>query len=278
MVKVLLIIILVALLMEDSSSIKKSEEEKREEKELAELVNRTLAEEEKKCQEEKEKKEDGKKTGGQEDGNERGTVEKKEGQDEACPPVNYTCPSVKPCPTDKECPSCEDCEPCVDCQPCEDCKPCKGCKPCKDCKPCKECGLCPEVKPCVPCPVANYSGRHQDDLSPPSCPEPSNMSVPVAMAIGAAATLLAAGVATAIGLLLRYVSPIVCGFIFMATIIIVWYLSSQHPETARELGGRVVATLREATIALSHRVMEAIRHHVQVSFSNPNPLTFEFHI
>ncbi len=93
------------------------------------------------------------------------------------------------------------------------------------------------------------------------------MSVPEAMAVGVVATLLVTGVATAIGLLLRYASPIVSGFVFLASHILMWYLSSHHPETAREIGGRVVATLREATIALSHRVMEAIqRHNEQVCF------------
>ncbi len=238
--------------MEDGSSIKKSEEERREEKELAELVNKTLAEEERKRQEEKKKKEDGKKTGGQEDGDERGTVEKKEGQDEACPPVNYTCPSVKPCPTDKECPSCEDCKPCVDCQPCEDCKSCKDCE------------ICPEVRlcqPCGPCPVANVTGVTVDQPPIIVCPEASNMSPAVAMAVGAVASLVVTGVAATLGLLLRYVPPIVSGFLFLATVVILWYLCSQYPETAREIGGRVVAVLREATMTLSHRVVEALRHH-----------------
>ncbi len=94
------------------------------------------------------------------------------------------------------------------------------------------------------------------------------MTVPVALAVGAMASLLVAGVATGVGLLLRYVPPMVSGLFFISIIIMVWYLSSQYPETARDLGGRVVATLREATIALGHRVMEAIRHHNdQVGFS-----------
>ncbi len=98
------------------------------------------------------------------------------------------------------------------------------------------------------------------------------MSVPLAMAVGACASLLVTGVATAIGLLLRYAPPIYCGLLFLSIVVLTWYLSSHYPETARELGGRVVATLREATIALSHRVMEAIRHHNdQVGFpAEPN--------
>jgi hypothetical protein len=71
----------------------------------------------------------------------------------------------------------------------------------------------------------------------------------------------------ALGLLLRYVSPFVSGFLFISLVAITWYLSSHYPETARDLGGRVVATLREATVALGHRVVEAIqRHNDQVGF------------
>ncbi len=77
------------------------------------------------------------------------------------------------------------------------------------------------------------------------------MTVPVAMVVGAVVSLFVTGVAAAIDLLLRYVPPIVSGILFLAVIILIWYLSSQYPETARELGGRVVATLREATIALA---------------------------
>ncbi len=87
------------------------------------------------------------------------------------------------------------------------------------------------------------------------------MSVPAAIAVGAMGSLLITGVAAAIGLVLRYVPPIASGFFFLATIIIVWYLCSQYPETAREIGGRATNLLREAAVALGHRVMEAIRRH-----------------
>ncbi len=93
------------------------------------------------------------------------------------------------------------------------------------------------------------------------------MSVPVALVLGAMASLLVIGVATIIGLLLRYASPIFSGLLFVIIVVLTWYLSSHYPETARDLGGRVMTTLREATVALGHRVMEAIRHHDQVGFS-----------
>ncbi len=94
------------------------------------------------------------------------------------------------------------------------------------------------------------------------------MTVPVALVVGAMASLLVTGVAAAIGLILRYVNPIASGFLFMATIVIIWYLCSHYPEAARGLGGRAATLLREAAAALSHRVMEALRHHNnQVGFS-----------
>ncbi len=98
------------------------------------------------------------------------------------------------------------------------------------------------------------------------------MSVPVAVAVGATLGVVVTGVAAAIGLLLRYASPIESGFVFVATIIVVWYLCSHYPEMARDLGGRAATILREATVALGHRIMAAIqRHQDQVKFSN---LTF----
>ncbi len=98
------------------------------------------------------------------------------------------------------------------------------------------------------------------------------MPTAVAMAVGAVVGLLVTGVASIIGLIIRYFSPLESGFLFLATISIVWYFSSQYPETARELGGRAVAILREASVALGHRLMAAIqRHQDQVGLSTkPN--------
>ncbi len=250
--------------MEDGSSIQKTEEEKREEKELAELVNRTLAEEKKKEDEEKRREDEKKrKTEGKIKGKIEDTDEKKEVEDknEACPPANISCPIVKSC------------------QPCEDCPRCGPCpeeKLCKECPPCEECGPCPGVRPCRPCRPCgpdsvdnNTTDGRLGSSSPPTCPEAAeaSMSVPVALLVGASAGVLVTGVTTVIGLLLRYTSPILSGLLFVFIVVLTWYLSSHYPETARELGGRVVATLREATVALGHRVMEAIqRHNEQVSF------------
>jgi hypothetical protein len=233
--KTILLILVISVLMEDSLSIRKTAEEEKEDEEVARAVNRTLAEEKKKEDEEKrrenEKKrkiEDKTKTE-KEDKGQRMDVEDK---DEACPPTNSSCPGEKPC---QECPPCEECGPCPEVRPC---------------KPCRPCG---------PCPVVNSTVSDPPTTS--ACPEASGMSPAVAMAIGAIASLLITGVATAIGLLLRYAPPMVSGFIFLATIIIVWYLSSQYPETARELGSRAANLLREAAVALGHRMMAAIQRH-----------------
>jgi hypothetical protein len=255
MVKVLLIILVIAILMDDSSSIRKTEEERKEEEELAKAVNATLAEEKKRQEEEDEKKrqEDEKKRTEDEaqkkrrdkDGKERAIVEKQEGQDEACPPVNNSCPIVEPCPKIKEC---HECPAPKDCPPVEECGPCPEVRPCKPCRP------------CGPCPVANTTLNR-----PPTadiCPESTeaSMSTAVAMAVGACASLLATCVAALIGIILRYVPPLVSGCLFLTIVIMVWFLSSRYPETARELGARTATLLREAATALSHRVMEAIRH------------------
>jgi hypothetical protein len=93
----------------------------------------------------------------------------------------------------------------------------------------------------------------------PGCQESAGLSVPLALIVGAVAGCLVTGVATVIGLLLWYAPPIVLGFLFLAVIVIVWFLSSHYPETARELGGRAATLLREANVALGHRVMAAIQ-------------------
>ncbi len=124
--------------------------------------------------------------------------------------------------------------------------------------------------------MLQYPGDNSTSTSVPDvCPKPASMSPAVAMAIGACASLLATGVAAVIGLLLRYASPIISGLLFMSIVLITWYLSSRYPEVARDLGERVVTTLREATVALGHRLMEAIRHREeQVGFPTVPNLFF----
>jgi hypothetical protein len=258
MVKVLLIILVIAILMDDSSSIRKTEEERKEDEDLAKAVNATLAEEEeKKRQEEKKKNEDKKK----------GKVDVKgKDQDEACPPLNSSCPTEDPCPEIQECSPCPEERICPEertCPPCEDCPICFN----QTCRPCHPC------KPCQPCPVLNSTVEATPTVC--QCPEGAGLSLPTAVAVGAVTGILVTGTAAAIGLILRYVSPIVSGFIFVATIVIIWYLCSHYPETAREIGGRAANLLREAAVALGHRVMEAIqRHQEQVGVPTKPKLFF----
>jgi hypothetical protein len=242
-VTLLCVFLVFALLLEDSSSVrKKTEEEKKEEEEIQRAVNATLAEEERKRKEEEDekkkmldlekKKGDRNKT--KKEGNQEETKMKRN-QDEACVTLNITCPVVDPCPEEKIC---------LDCPP-E--------KECPEVEPCEPCGPCPPVH----CKSCNETSSHPQ---PCQCLE-AGLTVPVAMMVGAITGLVAMGVATALGFLLRYAPPVVSGLLFLSIVLLTWFLSSRYPDVAREAGGRVVAVLREATVALGHRIMEAIRHH-----------------
>jgi hypothetical protein len=262
-IKTTLIILVIVVLMEDSASIRKTEEEKKEDEEIAKAVNATLAAEEKKKKEEEDekKKRDLEKIKKEEDGtkdkkeskkpvkkDERVDVEKPGKQDKACPPCNSTHPSVDQC---LPCPVVEDCPP-------QECDPCPGQEPCEECP---EPGVCPPCRPCKPCGPCPMGNSTTETIPGCQCPEGSGLSLLAAMAVGACAGLMVTGVATVLGLILRYVPPTVSGFLILATIIILWYLCSHYPDTARELGGRAVALIREAALTLSHRAMAVIRRH-----------------
>jgi hypothetical protein len=263
--KALLILVIVAVLMEDSASIRKTEEEKEEERELAERVNKTLADEKKKEDEEKrqndekkkqldlEKKKETKKGKDKEDEKKK-TVEPGkvvvEDKDEAFPSSNCT----DSCPTPVECESCPDFEECPEVKPC---------------------GPCPEERPCLPCSSLNRTSLDVECPAPPVCPGDPGLTVPVAMMVGAITGLVAMGVATVLGFLLRYAPPVVSGLLFLSIVLLTWFLSSRYPDVAREAGGRVVAVLREATVALGHRIMEAIqRHQEQVCVPSNSTLSY----
>jgi hypothetical protein len=270
--KSLLLFLVIAILMDDGTSIKKTEKEEKEDRELAEKVNATLAEEKKREDEEKKKRESKVKVKKNEE-----QEEERKDKGEALPCFNLTCPVIKPCQPCKEedCPPCQSCNPCPGQEPCEKCPELGTCPPCERCPEERDCPPCRPCKPCGPCPMVNSTTPGCQ------CPEGSSLSLPAAMAVGAVAGLVVTGVATVIGLVIRYVTPTISGFLFMAVIILVWYLSSQYPETARELGGRAATLLREAAAALSHRIVDAIRHHnEQVGHSYPNLLSLSsmFHL
>jgi hypothetical protein len=252
-VSIICVILVFALLLEDGSSVrKKTKEEEKEDEEMAKAVNATLAAEEEAARKEDEEKrkrdhQDKKKKIQERNEEDEDRNEKEDSQDEACLPTNITCPIVKPCPDPTECPKKEECPEKEENRPCKE-------------EDCPRCGPCPEVKPCDPCFPCPGVNATVDKPPTVTCPEVTSMSTAVAMIIGAVASLLVAGVATGVGLLLRYVPPIASGFLFLATIVLIWYLCSQYPDTARELGGRAATLLREAAVALGHRIMEAIRH------------------
>jgi hypothetical protein len=186
----------------------------------------------------------------------------------ACKPVK--CEPVECKPVECEPVECKpvECKP-VECQPvkCEPvaCKPglCKPGKP-RSCSPCKPAGPCEPV----PCRPVNSTEVESAGCPPVNCgPDwvPS-MSVPVALVVGATASLVAIGLATTVGLILRYLPPLVSGFIFITTIIFIWYVCSHYPGVARDLGQRALNLAREATTTLVNRAMAALRGHNQVSF------------
>jgi hypothetical protein len=267
-VSIFCVLVVFALLLEDGSSVrKKTEDEKKEDEEVARAVNATLAEEEKRKKEEEDEKkkrdEKSRMTGKMKDQDKKKEDTKTQvGQGEDCPPCNNTCPEVE---------ICHPCGPRPEERPCleVDCHPYPPCKECPEEKPCSPC------RPCMPCPALNCTGGHQDCPSTPSCPEAGGMSASLALAVGVLVGLLCSAVAVAIGLILRYVPPIASGFLFLATIVIIWYLCSHYPEAARELGVRVATLLREAAETLGHRVMEVIqRHQEQVCVPSNSILSY----
>jgi hypothetical protein len=175
-----------------------------------------------KKQEERQDREEKQKETGQETGSGTGSTGKKKGQDEACPTVNHTCPDTEPC------------QICPEVRPCSPCKECPApvvCQPCDDCPPCKECGPCPVVRLCEPCQPCVVNDTTVQSPSNPGCSDPVQaMTVPVAMAVGAGAALLVTCVATAVGLVIRYVPPTVSGFFFLSTIIIARNLARKVPR------------------------------------------------
>ncbi len=221
----------------------------------------------------------------------------------ACKPVK--CEPVECKPVECEPVECKpvECKP-VECQPvkCEPvaCKPglCKPGKP-RSCSPCKPAGPCEPVpckpsgsnrlcKPCrpvkpwegaVPCkpvacePVACTPVRCQAvPCSPVDCPAPPAiggemaMTVPVALAVGAAASVLALGVVAFVGFVIRYLPVYISGTVFVGSILLTCYLSSRYPASARELGQRVLGAVREAATSVVDRATRALTRHLpQVS-------------
>jgi hypothetical protein len=112
---------------------------------------------------------------------------------------------------------------------------------------------------CPPCPILHEGG------GPSSCDSGTNvaaLATPEAILVGAAAAVLVLVVAAAVAILVRYLPTITSGLLIVATIVLVWYLSSMYPEAARRLGARVLGALRRAATSIVDRVLR--RHHPEV--------------
>jgi hypothetical protein len=157
------------------------------------------------------------------------------------------------------------------------CEPGKEVIPCVPCKPCKSCRPCPSIKLCEPVackPVACVPVRCQAvPCTPVDCPSPpaiggevavASMTVPVALAVGAAATLLVMGIVAFVGFVIRYLPIYISGTVFIGSVLLTGYLSSRYPASARELGLRAMGLAREAATALVNRAMAALRGPNQV--------------
>ncbi len=133
---------------------------------------------------------------------------------------------------------------------------------CRSC-PGVKCSPCEEFLPCVPVPCEPV-----DQHSPPGTGDSgaTPMSVPVALAVGATASLLAVGLVAGVGIILRYLPSFISGLILVVAVILIWYLSSHYPATARQLGQRALDLMREASTTLVNRAMAALRGSNQVSF------------
>jgi hypothetical protein len=83
------------------------------------------------------------------------------------------------------------------------------------------------------------------------------------MLVGAAATLLVLLLATAAGLILRYMPVVFSGLFVIMLVAVVWYLSSKYPGAARRLGARVWDALRSGASAIVERLFR--RNHPEVS-------------
>jgi hypothetical protein len=188
------------------------------------------------------------------------------------PPVVPDCQSCKPAPCQAV-----PCKP-VPCQavPCKPDKPapchpvpCEpvACRP-MPCKPvrCKPVACKPSVSrlPCQPVPCTPVGCE-----VPPGTAGPGMMDtpvVPVAFAVGAAASVLVLGVVAMVGFLIRYLPIYISGTVFVGSVLLTCYLSSRYPASARELGLRALGAMRDAATSLVDRVSHAItRQEFQVS-------------
>jgi hypothetical protein len=130
-----------------------------------------------------------------------------------------------------------------------------GGPPCQPVSTPRECPACP---PTTSTPVPRLCG--------PDSPGGGDLggvalSTPMAILVGAVATLLVCALAAAIGIILRYMPILMSGLLVLAAIAVVWYFSSTQPAAARECGRRLWAFLRETATSVVDR---AFRRNSQV--------------
>jgi hypothetical protein len=80
------------------------------------------------------------------------------------------------------------------------------------------------------------------------------LSMPMAILVGAVATVLVCALAVAIGIIIRYLPILMSGLLVLAAIALVWHYSSTHPAAAREWGRRLWDFLRGTATSLVNRV------------------------
>jgi hypothetical protein len=115
---------------------------------------------------------------------------------------------------------------------------------------------------CPPCPIRHEGG------GPSSCDSGTNvaaLATPEAILVGAAAAVLVLVVAAAVAIVVRYLPTFTSGLLIVATIILVWYLSSMYPEVARRLGARVLGAVRSAATSIVDRLLRRDRPDVSIS-------------
>jgi hypothetical protein len=122
-----------------------------------------------------------------------------------------------------------------------------GGPPCQPTAAPRECPACPP--PTAPAPQLCGPGSSGGDslaVAP--------LSTPMAILVGAVATVLVCALAAAIGIIIRYLPILMSGLLVLAVLALVWYYSSTHPAAAREWGLRLWDFLRGTATSLVNRV------------------------
>jgi hypothetical protein len=123
-----------------------------------------------------------------------------------------------------------------------------GVPPCQPTSAPRECPACPSTTS-IPAPqLCGPSSTGGGSLGEVA------LSTPMAILVGAVATVLVCVLAAAIGIIIRYMPILMSGLIVLAAIALVWHYSSTHPAAAREWGRHLWDLLRGAATSLVNRV------------------------